>query len=513
MAINMFKLARRRRKQGSVSSFQSSKDASESGSSATTISRRNHFRKAPSLRSNLSVTPSSPQTSEQSNARGVSETSIGSVTASTRSSAGPKRVKFHEVKVREYERVLCNNPSCSSGAPVGLGWGYTKEKQIELDVYESNRRPRRSNVELVLTRQEREEILVEWGASFNEIVEAIRSNIRTKNQRRHTVNTLGRYDRWEEMMESAGRRLKRTILLQKPSGQQARELSAQVHTLRPHDAAPSPPARHHHHHGQTVLYEVKTSQHVYTSDPSSGGLAEESKDGVVVTSHHSQTYSLSADNLAAAAAAAGDTLPKDYTVDLNDGGDLPSKSQPPPLATGDRQNSLGSLAPSLSAPVLEIDVMEGVDVESRISYEETIMFQQSYGGMGFDSGYSQGDNDSYSSDGFGQLMRDTSHWYVDGREGGPSLHRRDNPVIISEEDFYSEQQRAQEQMQQQIVFDQQGRPYLMDQNGNAIMIDPQQIVQVDAEQILQLQQQQFFAEQQQAQMEMTHHPQQQQIYP
>jgi hypothetical protein len=98
-----------------------------------------------------------------------------------------------------------------------IGWAHGKDRTVRLDDYESTRPPRRQQLDLVLTRQDREDILLEWGASFSEIIEAIRSNIKAKNQRRNTVNTIGRYDRWEEMMEKAGRKLKRTILLKKSS--------------------------------------------------------------------------------------------------------------------------------------------------------------------------------------------------------------------------------------------------------------------------------------------------------
>ena len=87
---------------------------------------------------------------------------------------------------------------------------------VAVDEFENSRtNERRSQPDLVLTRQDREELLLEWGASFHEIIDAIRTNVRVKNQRRRTVNSIGTYDRWEEVMESAGRKIKRTLLMQK----------------------------------------------------------------------------------------------------------------------------------------------------------------------------------------------------------------------------------------------------------------------------------------------------------
>jgi len=97
---------------------------------------------------------------------------------------------------------------------------------MPIDEYESARPERRSQPELVLTRQDREEILIEWGATFHEIIDSIRANIRAKNQRRRTINSIGTYDRWEEAMESARNKLKQTLLLQKPIRKRAEDLQA-----------------------------------------------------------------------------------------------------------------------------------------------------------------------------------------------------------------------------------------------------------------------------------------------
>lgn len=96
---------------------------------------------------------------------------------------------------------------------------------MRVDDYETARPRRRQLLELILTRQEREELLLEWGASFQQIIDSIRSNIKVKNQRRRTVNNSDRYDRWEEAVENAGRKLKRRLMLKKSSRQKSQELS------------------------------------------------------------------------------------------------------------------------------------------------------------------------------------------------------------------------------------------------------------------------------------------------
>lgn len=74
---------------------------------------------------------------------------------------------------------------------------------------------RKKQLGLVLTRQAREELLLDWGVSFHDIIDSIRTNVKVKNQRRRTVNAIGTYDRWEEVMENASRKIKRTLFLKK----------------------------------------------------------------------------------------------------------------------------------------------------------------------------------------------------------------------------------------------------------------------------------------------------------
>jgi hypothetical protein len=80
---------------------------------------------------------------------------------------------------------------------------------------------------MVLTREEREALLLAWGVSFHDIVDSIRSNVRVKNQRRQTVTNLGKVERLEEAFESATRKLKRAVLLRRRTGNKVKELKEQ----------------------------------------------------------------------------------------------------------------------------------------------------------------------------------------------------------------------------------------------------------------------------------------------
>jgi hypothetical protein len=81
---------------------------------------------------------------------------------------------------------------------------------------------------LILSREEREALLLNWGASFHDIVESVRGNIKVKNQRRQTVTNLGKVERIEEAFESATRKLKRALLLRKSTGNKVKRLQEQA---------------------------------------------------------------------------------------------------------------------------------------------------------------------------------------------------------------------------------------------------------------------------------------------
>jgi hypothetical protein len=101
------------------------------------------------------------------------------------------------------------------------------DKSLPIDIYEErqskySRRTRGSSHRgvqdaLILSRHERESLLMEWGVTFNEMIDAIRTNVKIKNQRRRTVNAIGTYDRIEEIMENTASKLKGKLKLKKNS--------------------------------------------------------------------------------------------------------------------------------------------------------------------------------------------------------------------------------------------------------------------------------------------------------
>ena len=129
---------------------------------------------------------------------------------------GKKRtssVSFSTIEIRSYERVLGDNPSCSHGPAVSIGWQYESDPiTVQVDEYEYYRsEDRLDGTALVLSRSEREEILEELGYSRSAIADAVRTNVKIKNNRRQTVHNLP-VARFEEVAESVRRKLKRVVL-------------------------------------------------------------------------------------------------------------------------------------------------------------------------------------------------------------------------------------------------------------------------------------------------------------
>jgi len=116
-------------------------------------------------------------------------------------SKSAKRVSFSHLQIRTYETILGDNPSCSGGPSLGLGWRYYPSHfTATVDEYESQQarmhgladgetyecRPE----DLVLHRFEREAILLNTGYTRQDLADSVRATNRVKNKRRQTVHNL-----------------------------------------------------------------------------------------------------------------------------------------------------------------------------------------------------------------------------------------------------------------------------------------------------------------------------------
>ena len=154
-----------------------------------------------------------------SNDHAPSSNPRASLRSSRRRSNPSRSVSFSNLEIRTYETILGDNPSCSAGPSLSIGWRYDpNHDSISIDDYEAhqariNGLPPGSTYacrpeELVLHRSEREDILLSSGYTRQDFVESIRSMKKIKSKRRQTVNNLP-VMYFEERVESAKRTLRR----------------------------------------------------------------------------------------------------------------------------------------------------------------------------------------------------------------------------------------------------------------------------------------------------------------
>eukprot|EP00978_Attheya_sp_CCMP212_P020833 scaffold60173_cov49-Attheya_sp.AAC.2 len=75
------------------------------------------------------------------------------------------KTSFDSVEICFYERVLGDNPSCSSGPSVSIGLDYDDNLTVSMSIeeYERKKPHRLVDLEMILSRREREEMLMELG--------------------------------------------------------------------------------------------------------------------------------------------------------------------------------------------------------------------------------------------------------------------------------------------------------------------------------------------------------------
>lgn len=128
-------------------------------------------------------------------------------------------VNFGTVDIREIERILDINPSCTNGPPLGLGWKCLHEQSLTVEEFERRKGKRRAKTDatdvlMPVPRHERESLLLELGYTRRDLAMAIRRANRIKHKRRTTINNLNTpYEKVEELAENAGKRVKKCFMI------------------------------------------------------------------------------------------------------------------------------------------------------------------------------------------------------------------------------------------------------------------------------------------------------------
>lgn len=105
-----------------------------------------------------------------------------------------KSVSFSKITIREYNVIAGDNPACSSGPPISLGWEYnrTYDEEYPVDVYEDYRCGQRWECveDLKLNERVRYRMLVEWNVSSSAIAKAEKQCRLIREQRKRTLSYL-----------------------------------------------------------------------------------------------------------------------------------------------------------------------------------------------------------------------------------------------------------------------------------------------------------------------------------
>jgi len=119
--------------------------------------------------------------------------------------------QFSTVEIREYPRLLGDNPSTSAGPPISLQWIYAQAGLVSVDSYELCRPPRRSKGNMIVPKYVREEWLLNEGYSRRELSEASSAAMKIRKER-----VASSHDKMAESKEILVRKFRKWIL-QKPS--------------------------------------------------------------------------------------------------------------------------------------------------------------------------------------------------------------------------------------------------------------------------------------------------------
>jgi len=125
-----------------------------------------------------------------------------------------KSVRFSDITIREYPMILGDNPSVSHGPPVTIDWQHSSEAHLSLDQY-SETRPLTplTRLEMVIPSFLREDIVINSGCQYSEIIDTMYEVDLIKTQRIVAVKSSVRHSK----LIGIGRSIKRTVLQRRRS--------------------------------------------------------------------------------------------------------------------------------------------------------------------------------------------------------------------------------------------------------------------------------------------------------
>jgi len=123
--------------------------------------------------------------------------------------ADKQKVSFGNVHIHEFETIIGDNPSCKDGPPLAFGEN-ANNFVVDCSLFEDQREQRRYGSELILSPETRFDIILRSGCSKKKMYEALALVKKSRTERRKTNTFLG-FSKFEEAMQSASRKFKRTL--------------------------------------------------------------------------------------------------------------------------------------------------------------------------------------------------------------------------------------------------------------------------------------------------------------
>ncbi|GKY93392.1 hypothetical protein MPSEU_000306800 [Mayamaea pseudoterrestris] len=124
----------------------------------------------------------------------------------------PLSVRFDRIHVREYERVVGDNPSCSSGPPISIGWNFLPAQDYAIDEYETRRGSGRTRREFYLAPGKRTDLLLQdWNCRPEDIRKARRDATYIQYCREKSGSASGKSSKMTEaaFLRKANRKLQK----------------------------------------------------------------------------------------------------------------------------------------------------------------------------------------------------------------------------------------------------------------------------------------------------------------
>lgn len=122
------------------------------------------------------------------------------------------KVRFSEIQIREYDRIIGDHPECAVGPPLAIGWDYESKEITSVDSYEATRPPRRKTGHLALTSITRKNMMMNrFGFTEEEIKKGGKGNQKIRKQREASRHLSPRRERTQVLAETAKKTLKKTF--------------------------------------------------------------------------------------------------------------------------------------------------------------------------------------------------------------------------------------------------------------------------------------------------------------